>query len=79
MKRFLKLLAIVIFIIIQTEPAFSSVSKTTTFFMSVTIPEHVMTNNTAISLSSHHQNQLIQTQTVIRNNQRINLTSILVP
>jgi len=80
MKRFLKLLAVVIFIIIQTEPAFSQISKTTVFQMSVTIPEHVIYNNGLMAApAANHLDQLIQTQTVIRNNKTIRLTSIVVP
>jgi hypothetical protein len=80
MQRFLKLFAVAIFIIIQTEPGFCQISKTTVFNISVTIPEHVISNNDlAISPVSNHLNQLIQTQTVIRNNKTISLTSIVVP
>jgi hypothetical protein len=69
MQKLLFLSAIAIFIIIQTGPAFCGVSRTETFQLSVTIPEHVMENN----------KQLVQTQTVIRDNKSIRLTSIVVP
>jgi len=80
MKKLLFLSAIAIFIIIQTEPVFCGVSKTATFRLSVTIPEHVMgNNNLSVSPLSNNSNQLVQTQTVVRDNKSISLTSIVVP
>jgi hypothetical protein len=72
------ILTIVLFIL--TPPAYSSVSRTMAFQLSVTIPEHVFLNNnlgnTALSTNAY---QLAQTQTVIRNTKTIRLTSIVVP
>jgi hypothetical protein len=49
------------------------------FQLSVTMPEHVIVNNTSVSPFSNNAYQLVQTQTVIRNNKTISLTSIVVP
>ena len=80
MQKLLYLLAIAIFIIIQTEPAYCGVSKSESFEISVTIPEHVISNNNSQAnpfLNNTHQ--LVQTQTVIRDNKSITLTSVVVP
>ena len=76
MRRILLLLALTTFVFLQSVPAYCT---TMSFQVSVTMPEHVMASNTlgqAISLNSTYQ--LVQTQTVIRDNERINLTSIVV-
>ncbi len=74
------LLALTIVIFIQTVPAYCGASKTTTFQLSVTIPEHVILNNNLEGTPfSNNLYQLVQTQTVIRNNKTISLTSIVVP
>ena len=79
MQRFLKFFAIVIFIIIQEEPGYCQITKTTTFHISVTIPEHVLSPGLGIAPDTNHSNQLIQTQTVMRNNKAVSLTTIVVP
>jgi hypothetical protein len=80
MQKLLILLAIVIFLLIQSEPAFCGASRTTSFQISVTIPEHVIVNNNPVAASfSNNPYQLVQTQTVIRNNKTISLTSVVVP
>lgn len=72
------ILTIVIFM--QPVPAFCGATRTMTFQLSVTIPEHVIVNNNRESVPfSNNTNQLVQTQTVIRNNKTIRLTSIVVP
>jgi hypothetical protein len=79
MQKNAYLLALIIFSIIQTEPAIGGVTRTASFQISVIMPEHVMSNNALDRvLSSNNSNQIIQTQMVIRNNQRISLTSIVV-
>ena len=80
MQKLLFLLALIIFLIIQSEPAFCGASKTESFELSVTIPPHVISNNNpGVALFAHNPYQLVQTQTVIRNNKAISLTSIVVP
>ena len=78
MLKLLSLFAVVTAIFMQTVPAFCEVSRSTTFHLSVTIPEHVILNNLRAPLSNNTV-QLVQTQTVIRNNKSISLTSIVVP
>jgi hypothetical protein len=64
----------------QTVPAYCGVSRTFILQISATIPEHVMTNNNlSITPFSNNTYQLIKTQTVIRDNKSISLTSIVVP
>ncbi len=80
MLKFLILLTLTTVIFIQTVPAYCGVSRTVTFQLSVTIPEHVIVNNNLnLSQFSNNPFQLVQTQTVIRNNRSISLTSIVVP
>ncbi len=69
MLKCLCLFALLIFLFLHTVPAFCGVSKTMTFQVTATLPEHVMSNNA---------NLLAQTQTVIRNNKTTRLTSIVV-
>ena len=69
--------ALTIVIFLQTVPAYCT---TATFQISVIMPEHVMLNNDpGRTLFSNSPYQLVQTQTVIRNNQSIRLTSIVAP
>ncbi len=80
MLKFLILLVLTIVIFMQTIPGLLRGSRTITLTVSATIPEHVMVNNNPGSTSfSNNPNQLVQTQTVIRNNKSISLTSIVVP
>ncbi|MBF0503465.1 MAG: hypothetical protein HQL14_00030 [Candidatus Omnitrophica bacterium] len=78
MSRFPIILAFIGLILIQTEPAFSAVTRTLTLLVSATLPEHIMTNSLNIAPISN-TNQLIQTDTVIRNNKSVRLTTIVVP
>jgi hypothetical protein len=74
--------AVAIAIFIQAFPAYCGVSRTATFELSVTIPEHIVTNSALVASSftnNPFQFQLIQTQIVMRNNKSIRLTSIVVP
>ena len=73
-------LAVTIFVFMLTTPAYCAGSRTIMLQVSATLPEHIMDNqnSTTLSLSSNPY-QLIQTQTVIRNNQPITLKSIVVP
>ena len=80
MLKFFILLALTIVILMQTVPSYCGVTKTTIFQISVIIPEHVMANNNhSVTPISKNTYQLVQTQTVIRNNKSIRLTSIVVP
>ena len=77
MFKCLTLLSLIVFVFIQTLPAYC---RTAAFQLSVTIPEHVMLNNSLVAAPfSVNPYQLVQTQTVIRNNQNVSLTSIVVP
>ena len=80
MLKLLPLLVLTIVIFMQVVPAYCGVSRTMSFQLSVTIPPHVIVNNSLniIPFSNNHY-QLVQTQTVIRNNKSIRLTSIVVP
>ena len=80
MFKFLILLALTIVIIIQTAPAYCLGSNTVSFQVSAIMPEHVMfnSNHEALAFSNNFQ-QISQTQTVIRNNRTISLTSIVAP
>ena len=74
------LIALTTVIFIQTMPAYCGVSRTMSFRLSVTIPEHVIfNNNPGVTPFSNNTYQIVQTQTVIRNNKSISLTSIVVP
>jgi hypothetical protein len=65
---------------LQTIPAYCGVTRTGSFQISVIIPEHVMSySGLATAPFSNNINQLIQTETVVRNNKSITLTSIVVP
>ena len=78
MLKLFILLALTIATFIQAAPAYCGVSRTTVFRLSVTIPEHVIFNTNPQN-ASHNPYQLTQTQTVMRNNKSISLTSIVVP
>jgi hypothetical protein len=78
MLKLFILLAVAISIFIQTVPAYCGVSRTTTFQLSVTIPDHVILSSSP-SPFSNNPYQLAQTQIVMRNNRNISLTSIVVP
>ena len=79
MLKLFILAALTIFICLQTVPAYCGASRTMAFQVSVTIPEHVMFNNDICYSIFKQSYQLVQTQTVIRNNRAISLTSIVVP
>jgi hypothetical protein len=80
MLKLFILLALTIVICIQAIPAYCGVSRTTTFQLSVTIPDHVISNmNLGVTPFSNNPYQLVQTQTVTRNNKSISLISIVVP
>ena len=80
MLKLLSLFALIIIIFMQALPAYCGVTRTMVFHLSVTIPEHVISNNglktTSFSINPY---QLVQTQTVLRNNKSISLISIVVP
>ena len=77
MLKYLILLALTTVIFLQTTPAYCT---TMMFHISATIPEHVMVNNNlGVTSLSSNLNQLVQTETVVRNHQNIRLTSIVVP
>jgi len=78
MLKFLPLLLLTTVIFMQSIPAYCGVTRTASFQVSVTIPEHVMLNSSGTPLSNSPY-QLIQTQIVMRNNKNTNLTSIVVP
>jgi hypothetical protein len=79
MLQLLILLALTTVIFMQTVPAYCGVPRTITLKISATVPEHVMTNNNpGVTPFSNNAFQLVQTQTAIRNNKSINLTSIVV-
>jgi hypothetical protein len=81
MLKLFILLALGTIVFLQTAPAYCGVSKTATFQLSVTIPEHIIFNSNLAAATPFSNNpyQLIQTQIVMRNNRNINLTSIVVP
>ncbi|MDE2222764.1 MAG: hypothetical protein KGK03_06810 [Candidatus Omnitrophica bacterium] len=78
MFKLLPLLALSILIFVQTVPAYCAVSRTVTFQVSVTIPPHVMLNPSGGTFGNNPY-QMVQTQTLIRNNQTIRMTTIVVP
>ena len=76
MSKYLLPLSLSIVILMQALPAYSA---SMSFQVSVIMPEHVMANaDPSSSLFSNSSNQLVQTQTIIRNNQMIKLTTIVV-
>ena len=77
LKLIVVLTSVALLICIQTLPAYSGATKTVTFQVSATLPEHVISNNINTALNS--SSQLVQTQTVFRNNKTISLTTIVVP
>ena len=80
MLRFFILLALTTVVFLQVLPAFCGASQTTSFQLSVTIPEHVISKNNSVATPlSNNPYQLAQTQIVTRNNKTISLTSIVVP
>ena len=80
MFKILLILAYVGLLFIQTTPAYCEGSRTLTLQISVTMPEHIMANNNSqVTSFSNNSNQLVQTETVVRNNQNIRLTTIVVP
>jgi hypothetical protein len=80
MVKLLSPFALIILIYMQAAPAYCGVSRTMTFNLSVTIPEHVIFNSGLRATPfSNNTYQLVQTETVIRNNKSIRLTSIVVP
>jgi len=80
MLKILILLAVTGLVFIQTQPAYCGGLRSISVQISVTIPEHVMVNNNlGAAPFSNNPDQLVQTETVIRNNQSISLTSIVVP
>ncbi|MDE1920418.1 MAG: hypothetical protein KGJ09_02190 [Candidatus Omnitrophica bacterium] len=78
MLKLLPLLVLTALIVFQTVPAYCAVSRTVTFQLSVTIPPHVMLNPSG-SAFPNNPYQITQTQTLIRNNQTIRMTTIVVP
>jgi len=79
MFRILILLAFTTVIFMQAIPAYCGASRTESFELSVTIPEHVFYSNAAqVNPFMMNTHQVVQTQTVVRNNQTITLTSIVV-
>jgi len=77
MRQYPILPALIAIIFLQTVPAFCA---SMSLEVSVTIPEHVISQGPLSSnLLSSNSIQLVQTQTVVRNNQTISLTSIVVP
>jgi len=88
MLKFLVLSALTIVLFIQTAPAYCGITRTFVYHLTVRLPEHVMADANAIAeynsrfnpfLKNPYQNQLVQIQTVIRNNKTIRLASIVVP
>ena len=71
MFKFFILFALTTVLCLQCLPAYCGVSRTVALQVSVTIPPHVMLNN--------NLGQLVQTQTMIRNNQNVQVTSIVLP
>jgi hypothetical protein len=69
---------LIVAVVMPFSRAFGGVSRTMEFRISVTIPPHVMMNSNQIGGGSA-KNQLSQTQTVFRNNQLVQVTSIVVP
>jgi hypothetical protein len=81
MLKLLILAALTIVILIQTVPAYCAVGlRTISMQVSATLPEHVMAyDNLTVTRFSSSPYQLVQTDTVIRNNQSFRITSIVVP
>jgi len=78
MPKLLILFFFSLFLILQTLPAYC-VTRTMSFHISVTIPEHVMVPSNMSAVSVPQNQQLVQTQLVMRNNKPVQLTSIVVP
>lgn len=80
MNKSFILLTLTSLIFLQSIPAYCAEgSRTISFQVSAYLPEHAMiTNNPNALQFSSNAFQLVQTQTVIRDNERINLTSIVV-
>jgi len=72
------LFALAIIILMQIQPAYCGVSKTMVFQLSVIIPQHVLLNAN-LNVTPFAGNQIVQTETVMRNNRSITLTTIVVP
>lgn len=80
MLKFFILFAIATVFFLQIIPAYCQSGRTLTLLVSATLPEHVMmTNALEPNAFSNNPLQLVQTQTVIRNNKSIRLVSIVVP
>jgi len=80
MSKLYFLVLIIIFLVLQEEPSFCGVTRTASFQIAVTIPEHVMSSNGAgLALPASTPFQFVQTQMVLRGNKLVQLTSIVVP
>jgi hypothetical protein len=80
MIKCLILFALTIVISLPAITAYCGGSGSMTLVVSATLPEHVMDNDiSGAAPLSNNLVQLVQTQTVIRNNQSIRLVSIVVP
>lgn len=81
MLKFFILLTLTIITFIHIVPAYCApAARSLTLQVSATIPEHVMAIGAlGVAPLPNMAFQLIQTETVIRNNKPINLTSIVVP
>ena len=77
MFKFFILLALTTIVCLQSFPAYC---ETLTLQISVTIPAHaILSNDSQVSAFANNAQQLVQTQTVIRNNQSVQINSIVVP
>ena len=80
MYKCLILLALTIVLTLPAITAYCGGLRSESLVVSATLPEHVMANDiTAAAPISNNIIQLVQTQTVIRNNQSIRLVSIVAP
>ena len=80
MLKLLILLVLTTVFIMQSLPAYCAGTRVISLQVSATLPEHVMANSiNGIPQFSDSPMQLVQTETVIRNNQSIRLVSIVVP
>jgi len=73
--KLLILLALTILISLPAVNAYCAGSMT--LVVSATLPSHVMDNNAL--LQSNNADQLVQTQTIIKNNKSFVVTSIVLP
>ncbi|MBF0511703.1 MAG: hypothetical protein HQL13_05160 [Candidatus Omnitrophica bacterium] len=79
MIKFLIIFLFTIVFFLPAIPGFCGESRTVTFQLSLTIPPHVMWSPAGDLQGTSRSNQIVQTDTMIRNNRMVEMTSVLVP